>query len=270
MQTNIVLLGNPGKGKSTLLNGLIGETKFNTGVSVFSGMTNQLERFEANGVVYLDSPGLADADQEMCVKAAQAVTEALKQTGRYKIFFVVTLEAGRFDPKDTTLVQQILNHAPDISQYGVIINKMSSTAMDTFDRETFKTQWAGHGLDQLPDDMFYIEHLTSLHDQENVLPPVEVREKLQHWVDAFQGVVVHPEKVETIQPIQQQQAQAEQIVANLNTAQQQLQDQVANLEVQVQAIQVQQQRPPRPPSPPRRRAPIPNAVHKIGRKIKKW
>ena len=34
---NILLLGNPGKGKSTLLNGLMGEAKFKSGISYFQG-----------------------------------------------------------------------------------------------------------------------------------------------------------------------------------------------------------------------------------------
>ena len=83
-RTNILFLGNPGKGKSTLLNGLMGKVGFKSGVSLFTGLTSELNKVEVDGLVYLDTPGLADADQNMREKAAKAVTEALQQSGTYK------------------------------------------------------------------------------------------------------------------------------------------------------------------------------------------
>ena len=82
--TNILFLGNPGKGKSTLLNGLMGKVGFKSGVAMFGGLTYELSKTEVDGVVYMDTPGLADADQAMREKAAKAVTLALKQSGTYK------------------------------------------------------------------------------------------------------------------------------------------------------------------------------------------
>ena len=66
-------------------------------------------------------------EKEKKKKAANAVTEALKQNGIYKIFFVITLEAGRFDPRDSSLISVVLEHAPDIRNYGLIINKVMQT-----------------------------------------------------------------------------------------------------------------------------------------------
>ena len=63
MKTHILLMGNPGKGKSTLLNGLIGKVTFKSGFAQFGGLTYELAKHEVDGVMYMDTPGLDDADQ---------------------------------------------------------------------------------------------------------------------------------------------------------------------------------------------------------------
>ena len=45
--TNFLLIGNPGTGKSTILNGLIGRLAFKSGVSYGSGMTYQFDVSDA-------------------------------------------------------------------------------------------------------------------------------------------------------------------------------------------------------------------------------
>merc|ERR1719343_285614 len=39
---NFIVVGNPGVGKSTILNGLVGSAKFESGVSFFGGLTSKL------------------------------------------------------------------------------------------------------------------------------------------------------------------------------------------------------------------------------------
>ena len=62
-------------------------------------------------------------DTEKREKAAEAITEALKQNGYYKIFFVAVLQNGRVRPDDIATMKLILNAAP-ITHYGVIINQL--------------------------------------------------------------------------------------------------------------------------------------------------
>lgn len=57
-------------------------------------------------------------------KAADAITEALKQNGYYKIFFVVGLQNGRVRPEDIATMKLVLDAAP-ITEYGVIINQLT-------------------------------------------------------------------------------------------------------------------------------------------------
>ena len=56
----ILCIGNPGTGKSTLLNSTMGTLKFRSGFSLGSVKTNKMEEYVHDGRLYVDTPGLAD------------------------------------------------------------------------------------------------------------------------------------------------------------------------------------------------------------------
>lgn len=87
-----------------------------------------LDKKIKDGIMYLDTPGLADI--KMRADAARAITEALRQNGRFQIFFVVTLSAGRLRPEDITTIWLVLLNAPDIASFSIIINKLSRKEYD--------------------------------------------------------------------------------------------------------------------------------------------
>lgn len=118
-----LFIGNPGVGKSTLINCLAEKVLFKSGVSTGGGMTYQLEEKKHNGITFMDTPGLADI--KLRKAAAQAITKALKKNGTYQIFFVVTLEAGRVRAQDLTTIQLVLENATDITSYSLIVNKLT-------------------------------------------------------------------------------------------------------------------------------------------------
>lgn len=127
---NVLLVGNPGVGKSTLLNSLAKKAEFKAGTSIGHGLTFKLVEYTDPEfqVRFLDTPGLDD--QDMREQAAEAITQALKKGGNYKVIFVVTLEAGRVKAMDKVTMNLVLEAASGmITQYGVVINKVEKKVL---------------------------------------------------------------------------------------------------------------------------------------------
>ena len=91
-----------------------------------------------DGIMYLDTPGLADIKNQRA--AARAITEALRQNGKYQIFFVVSLEARRFRPEDLTTIWLVLLNAPDITCFNIIINKVLKYCHDSLQDDNKKSE----------------------------------------------------------------------------------------------------------------------------------
>lgn len=71
-QFTTIFVGNPGVGKTTLVNSLIGERLFESGLSIGSGLTKEPQSyiFEKNNnesifkkkTIYIDLPGIVDIE----------------------------------------------------------------------------------------------------------------------------------------------------------------------------------------------------------------
>ena len=125
-----LFIGNPGTGKSTLANCIAKKVLFESGISFGSGKTYQLSKKKHGGIRYLDTPGLAD--MKMQQNAASLITKALKQDGKYQVFFVVTLSSGRVRAEDLATIWLVLQNAPDIDSVNIIINKLSPQEYQMF------------------------------------------------------------------------------------------------------------------------------------------
>lgn len=143
-QEGFVFIGNPGVGKSTLVNSLVGEQVFESGLSA-TGVTKFCQSYEHNGVLYVDTPGLSDT--QLRRQAALEIERALKKNRWYKIFFVVTIEGGRIKPDDLHTINRVMEaiNNPD-KKFNVIFNKIIKREQ----QEIFETETAYNAFcDQL-------------------------------------------------------------------------------------------------------------------------
>merc|ERR1711916_374522 len=140
---HVLLVGNPGTGKSTIVNGIVGRVVFRSGFSAGTGMTTCMQTVEHEGVIYSDTPGLDDVNTRET--AGREIATALRQNGTYRLIFVVTLEAGRVRSADIATMKIVLDaiDLPTEVPFGIIINKLSKKAMTKLgEEENRKTAFA--------------------------------------------------------------------------------------------------------------------------------
>jgi len=165
----LIFVGNPGVGKSTVLNSVAGEVLFRSGNSIGKGMTYQLDQETRKNVTYCDTPGLADV--ELRKAAGEAISKVLKQGGRCKILFVMTQESMRVRPADSATMKVVLDAAPEIqSNFGVIVNKCTKKIKKQLDAEEGRNVLVTHLFGNTPyktDSIYIMERNEELEDEDD-------------------------------------------------------------------------------------------------------
>ncbi|RLN27102.1 hypothetical protein BBJ28_00020792 [Nothophytophthora sp. Chile5] len=198
-QENYLFLGNPGTGKSTLINCLIGSQVFNSGVSYGEGLTQFFQKRRHNGIVYMDTPGLAD--RKIQLKAAAAITQALKETGRYKLFFMVRLENGRVVSDDLVTIETVMESIDmkDVP-YSIIVNnvkKRQYAKMMEKGEEFWKVVTLINSIKFKTANIVFIPTLPSLEEEDNAYTELPTDVKSFIRADA-PAVAVAPRAVNDI------------------------------------------------------------------------
>ncbi|KAI0558752.1 50S ribosome-binding GTPase [Gracilaria domingensis] len=134
----IVVAGNPGVGKSAILNGMIGRARFKSGISIGEGMSQILQNVRVGGEVFYDTPGLDDL--HFREQAAEEISKAFKGGGKFKLIFVVTLEAGRVRASDLAAIDTVLSAIQKVGtntdhKYSVIVNKCEKEVLKKLENQ---------------------------------------------------------------------------------------------------------------------------------------
>jgi formylglycine-generating enzyme required for sulfatase activity len=114
-----IFIGNPGVGKSKIIDSLIGNTVTK------SKSTSFFSEYKHNGKYYIDTPGLATKDLQRQV--GEEIKKTLEKDDRdYKIFFVMNLKKGQVTNEDLAALETVIDAIEYAGcEFNIIINKMT-------------------------------------------------------------------------------------------------------------------------------------------------
>lgn len=150
---HIVFVGNPGSGKSTILNSLVGEVIFSSGVSLGGGRTKFIQTHVSGLVKYSDTPGLDDIKSKEA--AAHEIEKLFTESDNVKLVFVITLDSWRIKPADAATIKVVL----DSLGQGDMTNKFTVIVNQASDELASVLSQGGDVFKMFQDDLF-ITHRT--------------------------------------------------------------------------------------------------------------
>jgi len=127
----IVLMGNPGAGKSTILNSLIQKVAFKSGVTHGPGLTEVYKEYtifsKGTSTTFVDTPGLNEFAKKKAV--AKEISKAIVPGVATTLVFVCSYGDGRQDPSFVKTCRIIMSSFPVEHPFTVVFNKVAPTYM---------------------------------------------------------------------------------------------------------------------------------------------
>eukprot|EP01118_Nematostelium_gracile_P008539 TRINITY_DN2829_c0_g2_i2.p1 TRINITY_DN2829_c0_g2~~TRINITY_DN2829_c0_g2_i2.p1 ORF type:complete len:521 (+),score=112.66 TRINITY_DN2829_c0_g2_i2:145-1563(+) len=237
----ITFFGNPGAGKSALLNILVQDVVFHSGLDV-TGLTKEMQHHHYQGDIYIDTPGLADPLRRE--QAAAQIEASLKMSKNYKIIFVARANSARISAADLETINTVCKMITTKFTYGLILNQLTPAdekkLMD--DAKLLKTLLGQ--LHQAPSATLMIPRIVELEDAENVLSTDKsIRTKLSNFIESLEANMIPEANVEPID-VRSFDERAKEIETKLQAAleEHQKKEQILQEQLRIQAAATEQSR----------------------------
>ncbi|GJJ77060.1 hypothetical protein EMPS_09419 [Entomortierella parvispora] len=141
--TSVIFVGNPGVGKSALLNALGGT--FDSGFSRVSGLTRQAttQELELKGrpIRLVDMPGIYDSGRENkegnFLRNLELLQATLNNGDDYVLFFVISPRRGRIDSSDLALLKLVLDNIESGPTVGLIFTQIRKVNVASVQTPTY-------------------------------------------------------------------------------------------------------------------------------------
>ncbi|KAK3817002.1 MAG: hypothetical protein J3R72DRAFT_460846 [Linnemannia gamsii] len=129
LSTSVIFIGNPGVGKSALLNALGGS--FASGMSEVGGLTKSVtsQHVDCNGrrLRLFDVPGIMESGGGSTISGnLKMLEETINKAGQTVLFFVITPRNGRVAPDDFAIMKTLLSNLQQSPTVGVIMTQVRS------------------------------------------------------------------------------------------------------------------------------------------------
>ena len=185
-------IGNPGRGKSTIMNSLAGECLFTAGQHWREGeglgdrlpeAYEPLKKNKHNRWFY-DTPRLTE-NAAYRTQAGEHISKALNNGGQYQIVFFMEERSGRAIEEDAVTMKLVLRAAPEIGcDFGIIVNKVKQPIMKDISDANI-SRFRKHLFDHIEGEteplnikkhehsnIVFLDYNEQLFDEDNILLPV--------------------------------------------------------------------------------------------------
>jgi len=200
----LIAIGNPGAGKSTFGNCLMGKPVFDAKLSEDgNSVTTEMSQYDGEKYKFVDVPGLADPDDERRKTAAAAITKSLQEEVDTKILFFVRTFQGRIITEDKVTMRRVADAMGENLQedkYGIIINQFPKKLFENM-TEAKATEWIAKVLAGLDEDkwtrhVFFNPHDDDLNFAENTVKPLP--EIILNAIDKIPMIRMNPAEVQAV------------------------------------------------------------------------